>query len=441
MDGMVAGEALDRVILARDEIRCAEIHQAVALAELAESYSVDVETLVPELAEKTIHPGGDGTPGISEFLALELGPALGMTRRSALNLVVSVLDLKHRHPRTWDAFCRGLVPAWQAHKLVELTLALSAEAAAWVDERIGRHIGRLPFGRLKRLVTGWVAQSDPALAARREAEARASRQVAVVHDGAGTSSMYARLDSRDAFALEKTISELAVALGEAGDERSHQQRRAAALGLLADPHTALGWLTGDTAAGEWPSGTSAARPRRGRKGRTVVYVHLSEETLVDPDAGIARVEGFGPLTPDSLAEFLAGTNVTVRPVVDDARMAPVDSYEIPEQIRESVRRGCPFEGFPYSNTGSGGLDLDHLVAYKFGHLWESGQTSVAGLAPLSRIVHRAKTLGAWKVRRTSLGELTWTSPLGRRYLVGPRGTRPPPGALNRRDDPTRERRG
>ncbi len=140
-----AGRALDRILAATDEIRSAEIRQAVALADLAESYSVELDSLIPELAEKTILPGDEGTPGVSEFLCLELGPALGVTRRRAFTMVADVLNLKHRHPRTWDSFLRGMVPRWQANVLVDMATALGAPAASWVDERIARYVGRLAF--------------------------------------------------------------------------------------------------------------------------------------------------------------------------------------------------------------------------------------------------------------------------------------------------------
>ncbi len=426
MDKAQAGRTLDRILAATDEIRSAEIRQSIALADLAETYSVELDTLIPELAEKTIHPGDDGTPGVSEFLCLELGPALGVSRRTAFNMVAAVLNLKHRHPRTWDSFLRGLVPRWQADVLVDMTSGLSASAAAWVDDRIARHVGRLSFQRMKRLTKGWVAQADPQLAAEEEASAREHRGVRFGPDMSGTTDMWASLASRGAVALDKTLSDLAVAMGESGDQRTHDQRRSAALGILSDPAAALSWLTDTTS-------TTAGGVRRASRGRSIVHLHLSQETLVDPESGVARVDGFGPLTVKTLPEFLAGTNVTVRPVIDDSRITPVDSYEIPEALRDAVRRGSPFEAFPFTSTTSDHLDLDHIVAYKFGHLWEPRQTSVHGLAPLARLVHRAKTLGAWKVRRTGLAELCWTSPLGRTYIIGPRGTRPSGSVMRRRE--------
>lgn len=245
-----ANRALDRILAATDEIRSAEIRQAVALADIAESYSMELDTLVPELAEKTIHPGDEGTPGVSEFLCLELGPAMGVTRRTAFNMVAGVLNLKHRHPRTWDSFRRGLVPRWQAEYSVGMTGGLTAPAAAWVDERIARRVGRLSFQRLKRLTRGWVAQADPSLAAEQEASARHGRRVVFGDAFSGTTDMWASLASRDAAALDRTLGELAVAMGESVDGRSHDQRRATALEMLSNPATALRWLTGTSIAAE-----------------------------------------------------------------------------------------------------------------------------------------------------------------------------------------------
>lgn len=347
--------------------------------------------------------------------------ATGTTQRSALSLVAEVLDLKYRHPALWDAFCAGLVPRWQAVKLTELTIALDVRAAQWVDEQLAPKVGRVSFSRLQRIGRGLVARADPELRKRQEEDLRQDRSVKFGYPEAGTTDMYASLEARDAKALDETLNQLATSMGRAGDERTREQRRASALGLLADPATALDWLNGSMD----PATCSNGSPR-GRHGRTVVHVHLAAETVTDPDSGVARIEGFGPLTAASLPEFLAGTNVTVRPVIDEERIPPVDSYEIPERIREAVHRRHPVENFPFSSRSSRSLDLDHLESYRHGSDWEPGQTGVHNLTPLSRRVHRAKTSGAWHVMETSTGHYAWRSPLGRQYVVDLDGTSPPP---------------
>ncbi len=63
-------------------------------------------------------------------------------------------------------------------------------------------------------------------------------------------------------------------------------------------------------------------------------------------------------------------------------------------------------------------DLDHRTP------WPLGPTSAGNLAPLSRRCHRAKT-ATWSLSRARDGSHTWTSPVGRTYVVTP-PWRPPP---------------
>lgn len=409
---VAARAALERVRAARRDAQAAEVRESIALAELAETYRVGRDDVVAVLAEKHIHPAGDGTPGVSEFLSLELGAALGLSQRTALGLVVDVLNLKYRTPRLWAAYCQGLIPRWQAATLAEETSPLGPDRAAWVDARLAVRVGRVSFGRLRRLAKGLVAQADPRLLATAEERTRNARGVHVGHPDCGSADVYATLAARDAAQLDKTLADLAAAMGQAGDDRSLDQRRASALGVLADPALALSWLT------------DAPLPSR-RRGRTVVHLHLAADTVVDPASGVARIEGFGPLTTASLPEFLAGTSVTVRPVVDDFHTEPVDSYEIPERLREVVYREHPVEVFPFSSRTSRSLDLDHVRPYLRGRDWTPDQTGKDNLAPVSRLVHRAKTAEVWKVRRTQYGHFAWRSPLGYTYTVAPDGTAGP----------------
>ena len=59
-------------------------------------------------------------------------------------------------------------------------------------------------------------------------------------------------------------------------------------------------------------------------------------------------------------------------------------------------------------------DADHTVAYHRG-----GRTCLCNLAPLCRRHHDAKQSPGWMLHQASPGVMTWTSPSGRRYTVGP----------------------
>lgn len=416
MDSNRCSAALERIVAARETIRDEEIRQALALVELAENYHIDTEMLIPVLAEKTID-APEGMPHISEFLSLELGAALGMSQRSALGLVIEILDLKYRHPQLWRAFCRGTIPRWHATQIVAMTYQLDLKATLWVDDHLAPHIGHIPIGRLRHLTRGLITQADPDQARRREDNAHLTRRVSIRPDDHGNSTLYAILAARDAHTLDNTITELAFAMGQAGDHRHLDQRRAAALALLADPATASSWLNGTTPT---PHEKNTATRRRGR---SIIHIHIAAETITDTTGGIVRIEGYGPLTTHTLPEYLKGSHTTINPVIDDRTPQTANSYEIPHRIREATHRRWPYEAFPYSPRTSRHLDLDHIHPYQHATNPEPDQTNTDNLAPQTRLVHRAKTARAWKLQTTTHPtELLWTSPLGHQYLVNPTGT-------------------
>jgi hypothetical protein len=81
--------------------------------------------------------------------------------------------------------------------------------------------------------------------------------------------------------------------------------------------------------------------------------------------------------------------------------------------------------FPYANTVSRSVDIDHTIAYlsleKGG---PPGQTRIGNLGPHIRYHHRIKTFGGWQVCQPEPGSWIWRSPTGRIYLVNATGTHP-----------------
>jgi hypothetical protein len=242
-----------------------------------------------EAAENLIHHGADGTPAVAEYLALEVGALLGIADSSAAALLGRVLNCAHRHPLLWEAVQTGAVEWHRAREVVDEVSGsgLSAEAAHWVDQRITPLLMTLPRNRLRRKLLGLVALADPALARDRELKASINRHVtfwAPTIDTGPCSDMTARLDLRDAVALDETINRLAEILATHGDENSIDIRRATALGILADPEQALNLLNGDA-------------PTSKRRAMTVI-LHLSDASLADPGS-VARVDGRNPLSRET----------------------------------------------------------------------------------------------------------------------------------------------
>lgn len=455
------GDVFDQLAETCTIRRTAEIHELELIAQACDTWTV-TERRADAACEKLIRGGADGTPLIGEFLALELAGILQTSPTNAALRIREVLDLRDRHPELWTAVRTGQMPPWQALKIAALCAAagLTAEAARWVDHQLSLVLlPGLGWARLQRLVAGLITKADPALAAERAHQRHIDRYVHVGHHTDGGSELFARIDTEDALALTTTIRNLADTLAATGSNEDARQRRATALGILADPATAAALLAQGTAAlsqpteatrleqsahsslltpcnwstapaGDQVSARVDARPTTSTTGttagkhpsarRTTVFVHLSG----DGEAGVARVEGVGPLDPDTLRRFLAGSHVTIRPVIDANAPPAVDSYEIPERLRTAVTLRNPIEVFPYSSRPSRALDLDHTTPYDPGAPPGSHQTRADNLGPLSRKTHRAKTARLWHVEQTEPGVFHWTSPTGHRYRVSSQGTIP-----------------
>ncbi len=76
--------------------------------------------------------------------------------------------------------------------------------------------------------------------------------------------------------------------------------------------------------------------------------------------------------------------------------------------------------FPGCRAPAHRADTDHSIEHARG-----GATTDAGLASACRHDHGLRHEGGWTVEHTEPGQLTWISPLGRRYR-----SRPPPGLLD-----------
>ena len=154
--------------------------------------------------------GGEGTPEVAEFCAVELAISLEVHPLAARSLLADALDLRHRLPTLWHLVTVDLaLPDWVARKIARLTRALSGVQVARVDERLGRVAESLPPGRLLTLVEAMVlsASDRRADAERRE---RLDRRFVTVTHGRHTvgppdlPTVFARLAVEDAVRLDGT---------------------------------------------------------------------------------------------------------------------------------------------------------------------------------------------------------------------------------------------
>ena len=116
----------------------------------------DLHLADPEFAEacftspKTF--AGAGSPSIDEFCVPEFATMLGRTCDSAGRFLTDCVELAYRLPRLWAAVQQGLVAGWRARWIAETTLALSMDAATYVDEQVFWCASRVTPSQLGRLV-------------------------------------------------------------------------------------------------------------------------------------------------------------------------------------------------------------------------------------------------------------------------------------------------
>ncbi|MFT3875543.1 MAG: DUF222 domain-containing protein [Propioniciclava sp.] len=429
--------------------------------------------------ERWIPGGAEGTPHVGEFLALELAGILRCTVTTAKLKIADALNLRHRHPRLWDAVVLDQrIEAWQAINVVRDTTSagLSLDACLRVDADLAAAVGMLGWPRARRLLKGLILRADPELAAHKAAEARTRRGVWVDPIMDGVSRVHACLDGGDGVTLDAQIDRIAELLTTEGDTRDRQQRRATALAMLAHPHLAAAFLedhalpTQEHAPARYeppqyvpelslttperpsdvqapsPHTQESTQPEQGApsagldafkrvrridpdklRPRVTLNLHLHADD-VDPSNSrgtrVVRVEGHDPIDLGSLHQVLRGCQVVVRPVVDLNQPPATDAYEIPDRLREHVIARNMVEVFPWSARSSRGCQLDHTVPYRAVPTDAVPQTRAANLGPLSIPVHRAKTHADWRLDQPLPGVFHWRSPAGYRYLVTPAGTVP-----------------
>ncbi len=220
-------------------------------------------------------------------------------------------------------------------------------------------------------------------------------------------------------------------LGRDSDDEAPTPRPAATSDRAGTHCTTCGATVGDPKTFVRPMRVDPAKLRPA----ATLFVHTSREAWERaltgagaPDAagaGVARIEGVGPVTLDQAVEMLRHTNVTVREVIDLAEDRPVDGYEVPERMREILFQRSPACVFPWSGGAPPrrGRDADHTVPYlapdKGG---PPGQTRIGNLGFLNRQPHRVKTHApGWRHHQPQPGVHYWRTPTGYWFRVDHRG--------------------
>lgn len=240
---LIEGRAAAQRLIAGDQTRRrGEAQVIAALCDLAETYRLDEADLLDSLAERRVRVGGEGTPSVSEHLRLEIAGLLGCTPAAATGRLADAINLKHRHPRLYEAVQLLEIDAARALKAAARCCDLHPALADPVTSRWLRRQQGLGWSAAFTLLDKLIIQADTALAAAKERKARADRGVWTWGLFDGVMNLTGRLDVLDAQLLESRLDQVAALLESRYPTLTHSQRRAKALTL--DPRLAASLLDG-----------------------------------------------------------------------------------------------------------------------------------------------------------------------------------------------------
>jgi hypothetical protein len=414
-DGCSVGELLTELGAESRGRLASEVREWVAIVAWADQNVVGkvegAATVLAGVVDTGVPIAGPGAPLVSEFALMELIAVLGRSPDGGRMHVGRIIECAWRLPKVYAAVVAGRIRPFKAHRIADATRSLCPEAAAFVDRQLAA-VGDVGWKQLERLVAEAVIRFDPerAEAERQKAEERRFCDVSAV-DEHGNALITAVVDIADGHDFDDAIARRAEVRGRLGDDTSLDARRASAVGEMARADLGLDLLFTDAETGE-VSVKSAGR-------KVVMDLHITDTTLTGENP-VGRW-GDQPVSTEQIRSWLRSgetTSIIVRPVIDLADCVPVDSYEIPDRLKHRVRSRRHTCSFPNCTTPAVRCDIDHEKPHGKG-----GPTCPCNLNPLCRRHHRAKTFSEWRYLTIAPGNLLWTSPHGRLFLVGPGGTR------------------
>ncbi|ORB64700.1 HNH endonuclease signature motif containing protein [Mycolicibacterium tusciae] len=377
-------------------------------------------------------------------VAASVAAAQNVSLGVASHQLLIAIGLRERLPRVGEVFAAGAINYRLVSAIVARTRLISdPDAMAKVDTEIAARVedwGSLSAHKTETEIDYWVDRYDPAAVRRTEYSARHCHvDVGDPDDGSGVVFIEGRLIITDGEALDQRLDAMARTVCDR-DPRTHDQRRAAALGALAHRADRLACQCGNPDCDAATVQASAV----------VVHVIAHEESLTD-DTPVS-LDGEEPVDPDRkpwqemtwrelLAprppepEVIAATPPAVllgggmlpapllaAKVAGSAKIVPIrhpgDAPPEPRYLPSAVLATfvrcrdmtCRFPGCDHPADS---CDIDHTIAYPH------GPTQASNLKCLCRQHHLLKTFWGWHDEQHPDGTVIWTCPQGQTYTTYP----------------------
>lgn len=397
---------------------------------------------------------GDEAVAVSEFAADEIGLALSISRTSAQTRLHHALDLTIRLPETLVALRRGKIDGVRARIISDQTSHLDTVTARKVEAKVLPAAGERSPASLRRQLVRAILSADPDVAARRAAEALASRRVVYYPLADGMGRIELTTLCWQAMACYQVVDEDARAAKAAGDPRPMDALRTDAfvgrvLGLRRSTQRDVSDVNIDALVSTEPDESGVAdgepegepghardaQPSRRRSGRYLIQVTVPISVLLGTSREPGYLAGHGPI-PAEVARALAFDSDSVwhRLLTDPVSGTLLDYgttvYRPPAPLRRHVNTRDQDCRLPVCAVPAHRTDFNHTVPHHLG-----GPTADYNGGPFCRHDHRLSQQPGWHVSQDmDTAIFTWTTPSGHTYQAYPAQLHPPTGEPPPRDD-------
>ena len=374
----------------------------------------------PDLSDPADRPDPDEdphhdplVPAMDWAAGAAFAAAIGRSSAAGEAFIRDGLALRHRLPRLWARLLRGEVEVWRARRVAQAVHGAPADVATHLDRAIAGIAHKVGSVTLDRLLDEAMLRLHPEEREIAQLEALDARH-ATLHEetinDTGVADMTLRADWKDLKDFDDALSRVAALLAEQdqAEDRAAESldvRRSRAIGVLADPTTALALL----------EGSPAPVPQRW----TTLFVHLSAEAIAGLDP-VGRCENTARAVLEQQIRSWCGrtdSHLTVTPVLDLSDHTRSDAYEARGRLRDRSDLVAGRCVFPFCGRPARRCDHDHVVPHA-----EGGETCDCNIAPLCRRHHRLKTHAGWRYTVVETGVWLWSDPHGQQFLRDGEGT-------------------
>ncbi|WAY19340.1 HNH endonuclease [Mycolicibacterium fortuitum] len=370
-----------------------------------------------------------------EEVAAEISSAMRIARGRAATQIHHARVLRDKLPLVAARFAVGDIDYRVVRMIIARTGIVDPSVWAGLDAELAARAHRwMRFSerQLRDRVDQWIAKLDPN-GVRVPPDISEQRFVQIEPSTPGMASIWANIDAVEAVALDQRLDAVANTVCEQ-DPRSHEQRRADAIGPLARLEAQLVCRCGRE---ECP-----AAQNRAAADAAVVHVLAGKSTVDGGSDAPGYLPGHGILPAESVRNVAAHAKIKpVRmPATTSEPAEPVEAaepgYRPTAGLSEFIRWRDLTCRFPGCDAPAERCDIDHTTP------WPAGPTHPSNTKLYCRAHHLIKTFcPGWSDRQYSDGTVEVTTPTGHTYTTEPHGAAlfddlaTPTGDLNLTDPP------